>query len=155
MKLKTFRGMSLIEVMVAVLILSLISSGIFLLITGAGRSSMDSYYEHLALQLAREPLEIFRAFGYERLLVADTQPIADYQINQWQSILKFSSESGIDRPEETESFERFIELQKQDSSPVKGILVKVTIRPKPSGKASAYSSRHSIEFTGVVWEQPQ
>lgn len=139
----------------AVLILSIVSGGIFLLITGASRSSMDSYYEQLALQIAREPVEVFRSFGYERLLKADVNPVADYLVNQWQVMTQFSSESGIDRPEEAGLFERLIELQHIDQPPHKGFLVKVSVRPLKTEKAVVYARKQSVEFSGVIWEQPQ
>ena len=149
------KGFSLIEVLVSILILSIISSGIFLFITGANRSSMDSYYEFMALQVAREPIEIFKCFGYERIAKAATDPIADYKINQWQNVLQYSSQTGIDRPQETEFLERNIECTPVNDSGIKGVLIKVTVRAFKPGKIKTYVRRGEVDFSSIIWEQPQ
>lgn len=150
-----FRGFSLIEILIAIFILSIISSGIFLFITGANRSSMDSYFEFMAMQVAKEPVEVFKCFGYSRVSKAQTQPIADYLLNQWQEVEQFSNETGIDRPEETEFFERLIEATPFEDSGLKGVIVKVSVRAFKPGKAKTYVRKGIVEFSGIIWEQPQ
>ena len=155
MQLATRAGFSLIETMVAVLMLAIVSSGIFLFISGAGRSSMDSYYEFLALQACREPVEVFRCFGYDRVKKSGETRIADYEIDQWQVMSAYSDSSAIDRPEAIEMFERYISLNEIEYSGMKGLLVKVMVRPGANSAADRFVRRESVSFSSIIWEQPR
>ena len=59
------RGFSLIELLLAMIFLSLVMLSIMWLNSSSSRSSMDAYYEFMAIQLALEPIEVFRTFGYD------------------------------------------------------------------------------------------
>ena len=64
MKRKAF---TLVEILIAMFLMSVVILSIFLLNQSANKSSMDAYYEMLCFSLAREPIEVFRGFGYKTM----------------------------------------------------------------------------------------
>ena len=60
-------GLSLLEIVIAMFFMSIAILSFFTMNQASNQSSMDAYYEFLAFSLAREPIEVFRGFGYDYL----------------------------------------------------------------------------------------
>jgi len=152
---KRKEGFSLVETILAVLFLSIASIGIFSMISHSNRSSMDANLFFLANQLALEPLEVFRAFGYESLGEIGSVPIHGYEVGTWADVPSSDIGSGIERPGGATSFERKIDLTKVELSGTKGFLVSVRIRPVISGKARIFMRKEEVVRSALLLERPK
>lgn len=123
---KIRRGMTLIEVMVASIVLVLALLGLFMVNSSSSRMTMDSYFEFLTVQLAQEPLEVFRSVGYPACM-----SLARYPIGSPHPI---TNESGV-YPVEATMFERKITV---DTSRPPLCAVTVSVYPKINSMASAW-----------------
>ncbi|MBU1108450.1 MAG: prepilin-type N-terminal cleavage/methylation domain-containing protein [Candidatus Riflebacteria bacterium] len=145
------RGFTLIEICIGMLLLSLTLLGFLRINSFASHSAMDAYYKFMAQQLANEPIEVFRAMGYERIKNLDKKPLPGYPIGTTESIQE--EVSGERYPVETSLFSRTIELEKVEEDGVKGFLVKVSVFPSGSNKISAWLVRQMVNATGLVIEE--
>ncbi len=127
-----------------------------------GRGAQDAFYDFLALQLAREPIEVMRGFGYRWLcqnidgLMSGSFSFA-YAGGVTREIPLKTGEGTLPRvfyPVEAQSFERCITLswQKKPGKPGEfgAILVEVTVRPKEKSRMRAFFSREGITLRGLI-----
>ncbi|MBF0406906.1 MAG: hypothetical protein HQM10_06110 [Candidatus Riflebacteria bacterium] len=148
------RAFSLIEVLIAVVFLSTIIVGIVNMNYMSNRSSMDSYYEFLAMQLAEEPIEIFRIFGYTWLSTYGTShSIPEYPLDMWKPV-ESGNMSGVQYPPEALLFKRKISLRPLTGR-VKGIRIKVQVAPREQSTAKIWLSQSDVSMEAIVCETPK
>lgn len=148
---RNFTGFSLPEALLAVLILGLVATSVFYLISATNRSTLNAYYQYLGEQIAHEPLEVFRSIGYAKLSDYSGKSIADYQLNTWQEVAALSPVTGIERPPVSQAFERKITMQLLEKDGINAILLMVSVRPHKSGILGRSSE---INCSAIIVEQP-
>lgn len=121
---------SFTEVVLAAMILGLISVYIFTMIFESSRGTSNAYHQYLAEQIAREPLEVFRFIGCQKVLEHVGQQLADYRFNEWQKVEAHSKSTGIERPDEVTGFERKIMVTPITHADSKALLIQVIVRPR-------------------------
>ena len=148
-------GMSLIEVLVVIIFLSLVMLSLISWNSMSNRSSMDTHYEFLAFQLAREPIEAFRAYGYEWAKDACEKGRCGSVITlgSWQPIVDGGAD-GIRYPSECHSFKRRIVMTKIPGPPDL-IRVEVEVAPKDSTRAEEWLTQAQVKMVGLMVENPK
>lgn len=146
------RGFNLIELLMAMLFLSFVMMGVLYLNSSSNRSSMDAYFEFMATQLALEPIEIFRTFGYDWMKSYATHQLDDYPIGE--SEIKNRS---IRHPAESTLFLREIILVPIDgtSEIPNAMRVKVRVYPKGQSRARAWLLRQDVAMESLIFERPK
>lgn len=145
------KGFSLVEVCVGMLLLSLTLFGFLRINSFASHSAMDAYYKFMAQQFANEPIEVFRAMGYQRIKKLGEKPLPGYPIGTVDQIQE--DVAGERYPIEAAHFSRTIELEEVEEGGVKGFLVKVSVFPSGSNKVSAWLVQQMVTATGLVIEE--
>lgn len=156
MSKKTRRGFSMVEILVAMLFLSVVILSYLVINQQANRGAMDAYYELLAFLLAREPIEVFRSFGFRNLkMMSDLggSPIPIYPLNTWAAI---QGTGVMQHPTEAEHFERRISLSTVPSvGGIQAVKVKVEVRAIGQSRVQAWLSRQTIVLETLVVEEPR
>lgn len=131
-------GFSLVEIMLAASIIVIAMGALLMMNRSSNQITMDSYYEFLAVQIAQEPIEIFKATGYPACL-----NLENYLPDK---VVTIENEN---YPDAARQFERVIRL---DTSQLPLCLVTVEVYPKTSSGARAWlrSGKNSIVLKGVV-----
>ena len=156
------RGLTLIEILIALLFLSGAVLSLFGLNRISNQGAMDAYFETLSLQLAREPLEIFKSFGYrwvEKLRTGEIPPpIQDLKIGDWIPVSQQISPGGtaIFRPVDGDLFRRRISLSpfSLPGQPA-AILIEVEVVPVEESNAMRWLTRPGIKLADLVVEDRQ
>ncbi|MBF0544129.1 MAG: hypothetical protein HQM08_06840 [Candidatus Riflebacteria bacterium] len=149
-----YRAFSMIEVLIAMVFLATVIIGIGNMNYMSNKSAMDSYYEFLGLQLAQEPIEIFRVFGYKWLSTyGQSHSLPDYPLDSWQPVSS-SVMGGIQYPPEASLFQRKISL-KPINGKIKAIRIKVQVAPKEQNRIKIWLSQSDISMEGIVCETPK
>ncbi|GAB1352465.1 MAG TPA: prepilin-type N-terminal cleavage/methylation domain-containing protein [Candidatus Rifleibacterium sp.] len=151
------RGFSLLEVIIAMAFLSVAILSMFWMNRASNQGSMDAYYEFLAFSLAREPIEVFRGFGYDYLkMVADgnVSPPAWYPVGTMKDI-EFSLMSDMQYPAEARLFQRLIELTPVTAGKLQGMRIKVTVAVKGQSRVEVWMSRKAVSLESLVMERPK
>lgn len=142
------RAFSLIEVMVAAFILAVAVLSVMMVSQYSNRGSMDAYYEFMALTLAKEPVEIFRALGYDWLAKHAENPHPEYPLGEAEI-----AGDGIKRPVEASAFMRKIEMKISPAE--KAAHLTVTVFPVGQSRAQAWLSRKSVTIeTLIIGDKP-
>jgi len=128
-EIKKAGGFSFTEILLATMVLGLLVIYVFTLISESNRGTASAYHQYLAEQVAREPLEVFRFLGSNRVRESLNTGIADYKFNEWQKIETVSAATGIERPEDATAFERKITVTPLTHKNMEAILVQVSVRP--------------------------
>ena len=144
-------GFSLIEVLLAAFFLSMVLIGILWMNSFSGKSSLDAYYEFLALQLAMEPIEVFRAFGYEWLKNYADHPLPDYPVG-WADISQNSTQKKVKHPLECRYFQREITLTPVTKGNQKAVRITVRVAPKAQTRVKTWLSKDVVSFSSLVVE---
>lgn len=147
-------GYSFVEVVLALLIVSLLFLPLFTQLSQNRRSSLDSAAELLAHSLAEEPIEIFRAFGYRwASTYGKTHSIPGYPLGVWHEIA--GAEPGpIDRPSDSVDFWRIITLQPL-SGQCPGLRMRVKVTPRGGSRLDRWLSQDEIVAETVLFEKPR
>jgi hypothetical protein len=150
------QGFSLIEALVAMVFLAVAILSLLDLNRLSNKMTMDSYYEFMALQLAREPIEIFRGFGYSRLKSLDTSPLPDFPLEETKNLKDLPPKW---YPRETGAFHRQISLKHEewtrpDGKISRAFRVKVTVGPSHESWVKTWLTRQTIVLESLIWEQP-
>lgn len=161
MKIKK-RGFSMLEIVIAMAFLSIAILSILWMNRSSNQGSMDAYYEFLAFSLAREPIEIFRGFGYDCLKdIAENKvsppsryPVVGNPASGFVDI-EFDSMSDLQYPAEARLFQRKIELTDISSGDLQGIKIKVTVAAKGQSKVDVWMSRKAVSLESMVMERPK
>ena len=151
------KGFTLIEIVFAMAILAVAALSMFMLNRSSNQQAMDSYYEFLAFSLAREPIEVFRGFGYDSLrMIADgnVSPPAAYKINSMQNI-EFNRFAEIQYPAEASMFKRMIELKPVSHGNLKAISIKVTVAAKSMSRIEVWMRNRTVSLESLVLERPR
>ena len=138
--MKQSRGFSLLEVLIAAAILML---GLLPLLTvnrSSNRATLDAYYEFLAVQLAQEPIEVFRSVGYPECL-----QLQKYPVNTVTAI----SDQDDRYPAEAAMFEREITLD-VSRLPLCQITVKVFPRAGSGARTWMRPGKEAVIVKGVI-----
>ena len=127
----------MVEILIAVVFLTLALVAVFSFFTSSNRGTMDAYRETFARYLALEALEWVSGLGYEKLRKlhdVPNNPLADrLGLNTFMPISSILLDDGtaITYAPDYRLFERKIELLHRPAERV--FLVRVTIRPRDSG----------------------
>lgn len=149
----TQRGFSLVEAMLATMILGLLAIYVFTMISESNRGTTNAYYQYLAEQIAREPLEVFRFIGCKQVLENESQGMADYKFNEWQKIDAVSEITGIERPQDATRFERKITATPIEKDGIKAVLVRVNIRSSLNGNPLGLGPEQQLSRSTIIVEQ--
>jgi len=142
-----------VEVVIAAVFMAIALLGLLELNSSSNRTFMDAYYEFLACQLAKEPIEVFRAFGYRWLLTYQNHELPDYPLNEWKSFAGDKLDPST-HPPEVAYFERRIELIQENQQFPPAIKVVVTIRPSNESRIRTWLRRDPIKMEALIIEQP-
>ncbi|MGM0599686.1 MAG: type IV pilus modification PilV family protein, partial [Candidatus Rifleibacteriota bacterium] len=110
------KAFTMLEIVIAMAFLSIAILSILWMNKASNEGSMDAYYEFLAFSLAREPIEIFRGFGYdslEEIVDHNVSPVSRYPLGE--ADIDFDATSDLQYPAEARLFKREIELSKVSS----------------------------------------
>ena len=134
------RGFSLIEVLIAGVILVVALLPLLLLNRSSNQLTLDAYYEFLAVQLAQEPIEVFRAVGYPACRSLPNYPVDSYEaIDPNDS--RYPAEAGM--------FDRLISLD-LSRPPLCVVTVQVFPRAATGARAWLRRGRDAIVAKGVI-----
>jgi hypothetical protein len=106
----------------------------------SNKRSIDAGYEFLAVQLAQEPLELFRAVGYPECTTLEDFPVGTLE--------HVSNKNGV-YPAEVEMFDRLITLN-TSKLPFCSVTVKVYPRSKTRALYWMGSDKPAVIITGVI-----
>ncbi|MBF0501078.1 MAG: hypothetical protein HQM09_13145 [Candidatus Riflebacteria bacterium] len=129
------RAVTLVEILIASFILAGALLALLTVNSSSNRMTMDSYFEFLAMQIAQEPIEVFRAVGYPECMSIPKYPVA-----VTEPIL---NQLGL-YPVESSMFERTISV---DISKLPLCLVTVTVTPRSNSRAQAWLRRGKVNFS--------
>lgn len=152
------KGFSLIEIIIAMAFITVAILSIFMMNRSSNQSSMDAYYEFLAFSLAREPIEVFRCFGYDCLkdsLDSGVSPNSRYNTDGNFHDIEFDVLSDLQYPAEARLFQRKIELASVNSGGLSGVKVKVTIAAKGQSRVDVWMRRESVLLESMILERPK
>jgi prepilin-type N-terminal cleavage/methylation domain-containing protein len=149
------KGFSLTELMLAVGILGLLGVGFFQVFSTPGRGGPDAYLHSLALELAREPIEVLRAFGYVRLSTYEQHPIAKYPVNSGFHDIRDLPGHPDQHPPETAQFERQILLIPVEATGYRAMKILVQVRPRADSRVDKQWGGPPLTLPALVPEVPQ
>ena len=157
MKRNNVRGFSLVEVMIALLFLSLSIFAILELKRHSNLVTTNAYLGFLATQLAHEPIEVFRGFGYRWLEEYEKHPLEQYPIHQKHDLGSLANAD--EYPNQARDFERYIALTHEETPLPNGKIVKafrvsVSVSPKKKSWAESWLTRSEITLESLIVEQP-
>lgn len=155
--MKRRSGFSLLEIVMAMAFMSVGILSMFMLNKSSSQGSMDAYYEFLAFSLAREPIEVFRGFGYETvndIAHGRTSPPSRYPVGGFADI-DFDPMSEMSYPFEARLFEREILLQPANEAGVNGIHIKVTVAAKGLSRAEVWMRKQAVRLESIILERPK
>ncbi len=134
------RGLTLVEIMTASVILSIGLLSLFVVNSSSHRMTMDSYFELLALQIAQEPLEVFKVIGHPACMNQPNYPIG--------KTVAITTENGR-YPVEACMFERTITI---DHSTAPLYVATVSVTPLPNTKARLWmrTVKSCIVLKGII-----
>ena len=149
------RGFSLIEILIAIFLLATVLLSLLWMNRYSHISSMDAYYEGIAIGAAQEPLEIFRGMGYEWLELyqkgqADLNKSAALTAcppGVWFNLA--DAKPGL-YPSEASDLKRLITVTPVTSDGIKAFQVTVRIAPALQSKIDAWLSRDSVSLKSFV-----
>ncbi|MBF0543015.1 MAG: hypothetical protein HQM08_01210 [Candidatus Riflebacteria bacterium] len=158
MKKQRRKAFTLVELLIAMVFLGVALLGILSLISSANRQTMDTYNEFMAMQLALEPIEIFRSFGYSWVLAYSSHSISEFPLG-WSDIMDQPLGPIIHPAEAIRFFQREISISEvstnlNSSNTLKGVKVTVRVSPKEQTKVAMWLSRNEIKVETIIWERP-
>ncbi len=134
---KRIAGFTMLEILFAIIFLTVGLTALFSMFTFSNRGTLDSYRETMAYALAQEAMEWVSGLGYEKLMEVELNPgssLSDsLDLGNFQDVGNSQYDDGarIGYPEDFLQFERKIEFVKdRDSDRLKVLLIRVTVRPK-------------------------
>ena len=151
------RGFTLIEVLIATLLLSLAIFSILELKRFSHQTTTNAYLGFMASQLAREPIEVFRGLGYRWLADYDRHPLPEYPVHRAHDIAGLPDADQY--PTQALDFERYIGLTQEEATlpsgkKMKALRISVTVSPRKRSWAETWFSREDVKLEALVVEQP-
>ena len=144
---------SMIEVLIAIFVMSVALLSFFSINQSSNSKSMDSYYEFLAGSLGEETINFCRgmgadwAIGYMKL-PKNKQDI--FPLGRWCNCKDKPICKGCYYFRECSSFERKVVFKPVKKDGETGVLVNVLIRTVKNKKARSWLSRDSIAFSTLL-----
>ncbi len=145
------RGFTLVEVLISLLILSLVLIGALVMVSRSRLGAMDAQFEFLAVQMALEPIEVFRGLGAAWVKDYHAHPLPEFPLGT--NVIE-PGRGVLHRPVDCALFEREITLTPV-SAPVAGVLVEVRVRPRGATRAQVWLRREEVAMTALLVEQPR
>lgn len=151
--MKRKSGFSLVDVLIASLFLSMVLLGLMWMNSYSSKSSMDAYYEFLAFQIAMEPIEVFRSFGYEWLKQYKENTLPDFPLDKWVDLAQNQTMAVIRRPVECNFFQRLIKLEPVQEGSLNAIRVQVSVSPKDQSRIKSWLRRDTFTLSALIVEE--
>jgi type II secretory pathway pseudopilin PulG len=145
---------TLVEIMMAMFMMAIVILGLFTLNQSSSKSSMDAYYQMLAYSLAREPIEVFRGFGFDvvnKFYKKEIPVPAPYNIIGEYVDIYFNPKVELQYPNDAEFFQRRIDLKPIDGG--KAFLITVSVSRKGSTKAELWMRNKNIVLKSIIMER--
>jgi type II secretory pathway pseudopilin PulG len=149
-------GMTLLEILIAILLISFAILPLFQLTRAAQRETGDASLEFLAFSLAREPIEIFKGVGFKGTLPmarAGRSGFPDLPLGE--KVIEDRPFSPFQHPAEAGWFKRSISLEEVERAGVRAILVTSVVSPADPRKGGRVLSRGEVVATALLVEQPE
>ncbi|MBF0547499.1 MAG: prepilin-type N-terminal cleavage/methylation domain-containing protein [Candidatus Riflebacteria bacterium] len=146
--MKNRRAFTLIEVLFAAGVIVVAILPLLWMTKYSNQNSMDAYYELLGMTLAKEPIVIFQALGYNALALNPNVPHPDYPIGEQQV-----PGDGIKYPVEASAFKRKIQLEMLTSE--KAARVTVSVYPSGQSRVSIWTNNNVITMEGLIFQKPR
>lgn len=152
------RGFSLIEILIAVFLLAVVLLSLLWMNRYSHVSSMDAYYEGIAMSAAREPLEIFRGMGFAWLEIyqrgeADLTKSSVLKACPPGTWFKLAdAEPGL-YPSETSDLMRLITVTPANAEGLRAFQITVEIAPVKQSRIDSWLSRDSVILKSFVIEK--
>ena len=150
------KAFTLVEILIAMFLMAVVILSMFTLNQTANKSSMDAYYEMLCFSLAREPIEVFRGFGYDGVsLICENHNLFDrFPVGGEEEYFDIQPDP-ILYPAEADNFKRSIVLEKgKTGSGINYIKIRVSVAPKGSSKAETWLRKDVVSLESVIVERP-
>jgi prepilin-type N-terminal cleavage/methylation domain-containing protein len=153
-------GFTMVEILLAIILISLALLGTLVTIQGTHRGSMDAYFEGVALSLVEESLEVYRGMGgrwLEDVLkgnVGNDHPVLKAcAVNTWVSLKNSPPDM---YPVDARFFRRLISVSRIAARDgIQGWEIRVTVEPDRLSRVEAWLSRARVEGRTVIWERQQ
>jgi len=157
--------------MIAVVVMAVALLSVMMMNSYSSKGTMDAYYQLLAMQLAQEPIEIFRAFGYNVLKTGSVIP--GYPLNTWADVTELQNlyqpdtgsplpdgrypwvVRGAARPVDSTMFQRYITLTAVNMGTQNGIRITVRVKKKGSTRVGTWLSRDLVTLESLLMEVPE
>jgi prepilin-type N-terminal cleavage/methylation domain-containing protein len=149
------RGFSFVEFLVAMMILSVSILSLLWMSSYSKKGSMDAYYEFLAFSLAKEPIEVFRAFGYQWLQDYDSHPLARYPVNVGPAAIGNNPTDPDQHPFEASQFVRSISLAPADHQGLRAFKVTVEVGPAGKNRVETWLRKDNVQLEALIVETPK
>ena len=121
----------------------------------SSRGALDAYHQNLAIELAREPIEILRGFGYSRLRTYDQHPLGKYPVNSGFHAILDSPGEPDQHPPAAREFERRISLSQIEAAGYRAIRLEVQVRPHKQSRLEKQTGGGSISLQALIPELPR
>ncbi len=150
------RGFTLIEILIAIVFLSIALLAMLWMNQASNKGAMDAYYEFLGFSLAQEPIEVFRGLGFdwaENYLNDRIPELPDYPLD-WKEVrdLTFAQ---AQHPAEAVFFKRHIALEPVEKGGLRALRITVTVSPAEKNRVMAWLSRDDIKLESLIVEKPK
>jgi hypothetical protein len=152
------KGITLMDVTVAMAFISFTMLALFSLIRGVNRQSMDASSEFLCLQMAREPIEVFRAFSYEWVRDYKDHPLPEFPLVENPVKTEFPVNlfgpqavwAKVRRPEEVRFLRREIIISREMvTAEGAGVIVTVQVSPVANSRLDTWLSRETVSVQAL------
>ncbi len=151
------RGFSLVEILIAAFIMASLLVGLFKLTSSAQRTSMNAYFNFLGSQVAREPIEILRGFGYHwaagYLKHIPAEPY-NFHLGEWVNMSTLFDLHPEMFPRPVKYFRRKVEIDIIKEDFPRALMVTVTVQPLDSSPLKIWLTRDEIVQKGMIVEAP-
>ncbi len=161
------KAFTLVEIMIAMFLMTIVILSVFMLNQNAEKNSMDAYYEMLCFSLAREPIEVFRAFGYKKVLDIsknhELAPLVYRAALDDFAVIECNPDDEDNYPfaypNEVTNFQRYIDLNTDNDD---YIIITVMVGPKGGSKAenwlrkkAVYENKYSVQLDSIIMKTPK
>lgn len=142
-------GFTFVEILVGLLFVGVTMFALLNLSRASAQGTMDAYQELIVLSLGREPIEVFKAFGYPWLAGYRAHPLADYPLETWMDVSD-QPNLGFPLPAVVTQFRRRITMSEpQVVNDSRGIRIRVEIQPR----GITWLSRPQVVFEALIMEK--
>ena len=149
-------GFTFIEILVATVFLAIALMSLIWTNFSSRHVAMDSYFEFMAVSIAKEPLEVFRGFGYDwlenykngKIAAPANSVLSTMPLGKWYSLK--TEPAGL-YPAEAAQFKRFVTV----SAPITvgkiiAFRVKVEVAPAQQTRVESWLSRNKVTLQTLV-----